>query len=379
MTSNLFDHDDILGALNENVPLNVKLTSIHRVLRGRFGFIERVAIALYDQDTDVLKTFVSSDKEGSPLRYYESPLSEANSLREILTKRRPRVVQDLTLFGGGEKVHTQKLAAAGFAASYTMPMFQNGELFGFLFFNSMQRDCFTHDVLHQLDLFGHLISLTIINELTSIRMLVASVQVARHVSQYRDVETGAHVNRTAHYARLIARELGPKYNLSDDFIENVFLFSPLHDIGKVGIPDRILKKPGALSESEFDVMKTHARLGREIIDALLEDFGTGGVTHADVLRNIAEFHHEAVDGSGYPSGLSGSAIPLEARISSVADVFDALTSKRPYKDAWTNEEAIKTLQRLSGTKLDKECVEALVKNMKEVQDIQRRFVDSEFG
>lgn len=376
MSIDLFAHDDVLAALNENVPLSTKLSSIHKVLRKRFGFIERIAIALYEQNTDILKTFVSSDSADSPLQYYESTLSEAKSLQEIIVKRRPRVVQDLSLFNKGQNTHTQKIAAAGYAASYTMPMFQNAELFGFLFFNSSQRDCFSDSVLHQLDLFGHVISLTIINELTSIRMLVASVQVARHVSQYRDVETGAHVNRTAHYARLIARELGPKYKLTDDYIENVFLFSPLHDIGKVGIPDRILQKPGSLSESEFEIMKTHTRLGREIIDALLEDFGADGVSHADILRNIAEFHHEAVDGSGYPNGLRDEAIPLEARISAVADVFDALTSKRPYKEAWSNEDAMALLQRLAGTKLDKECVEALIRNRAMVEEIQAKFVES---
>jgi HD-GYP domain-containing protein (c-di-GMP phosphodiesterase class II) len=157
------------------------------------------------------------------------------------------------------------------------------------------------------------------------------------------------------------------------------MFAPLHDIGKVAIPDEILLKKGELSDDETRIMQTHSRVGREMIDEIVNNFGLGSIENVDILRNIAEYHHEAVNGSGYPDQLSNGNIPLEARIVAVADVFDALTSNRPYKEAWSNDEAFAMLQQLAGEKLDADCVKALIDNRDTVEDIQRRFQEDEFG
>jgi HD-GYP domain-containing protein (c-di-GMP phosphodiesterase class II) len=126
-------------------------------------------------------------------------------------------------------------------------------------------------------------------------------------------------------------------------------------------------------------MRTHAAKGREIIDGMIEDFGLEGLQHVDILRNIALFHHEALDGSGYPKGLRGENIPIEARIVAVADVFDALTSNRPYKRAWSNDAAFEAIHKLAGIKLDTACVEALINNRAAVEQIQQRFKEDFFG
>jgi len=157
------------------------------------------------------------------------------------------------------------------------------------------------------------------------------------------------------------------------------MFAPLHDIGKIAIPDNILLKPSNLDEEEWEIMKTHSQKGREMIDDLLNNFGLVNFEHVDVLRNIAQSHHEAINGTGYPRGIKGDKIPLEARIVAVADVFDALTSVRSYKEAWSNEEAIKTLNDLAGEVLDKDCVDALVQNMDQVLEVQRQFCEDSFG
>jgi len=157
------------------------------------------------------------------------------------------------------------------------------------------------------------------------------------------------------------------------------MFSPLHDIGKIGIPDNILLKPGKLDADEMTVMKTHATKGGEIVDDILNNFGLENFEYIDVLRNIAVCHHEAINGKGYPLGLTGDTIPLEARIVAVADVFDALTSKRSYKEAWSNEKAIQKLKQMSGESLDHDCVNALLKNMKEVEKIQKQFKENNYG
>lgn len=376
MTETVFSHQDTLSALNDNLPLAAKLRAIHDVLRQAHPFVSRLAIALYDADTDVVKTFAHSSGGADPLSLYESRLQDAPSLQEVVAQRKPRVIQDLALFNAGQSEHTQRIAAQGYRASYTTVLYQNGHLLGFLFLNSFEKNCFGAENLTRLDLFAHLISAVIANELVSIRTLLATVQAARHVTAYRDRETGAHVSRTSYYARLIAQALAPKYGLKDEFVEQVFLFSPLHDIGKIAVPEAILGKHGKLNEQEYAVMKDHTKTGRELIDVMLKDFALNTLGRAEILRNIAYYHHEAVDGSGYPEGLAGDAIPLEARISSVADVFDALTSRRPYKEAWSNDEAFAMLQRLAGSKLDGECVAGLIKNRSKVEEIQARFLDA---
>jgi HD-GYP domain-containing protein (c-di-GMP phosphodiesterase class II) len=173
--------------------------------------------------------------------------------------------------------------------------------------------------------------------------------------------------------------LASHHQLDDTYIEHVFMFSPLHDLGKVGIPDRVLLKPGGLDPEERAIMNTHSTKGREMIDQMVANFGLDGLQHIDILRNIAQYHHEAVDGSGYPEGRRGGSIPLEARIVAVADVFDALTSRRPYKKAWSNEEAFAYLQRVAGEKLDRECVEALLAHREEVELIQQLFAENPLG
>jgi HD-GYP domain-containing protein (c-di-GMP phosphodiesterase class II) len=289
------------------------------------------------------------------------------------------VINNMLTFESGKHEHTRRIGRQGYAASYTMPIFNNGAFVGFVFFNSYESDIFTQSVLSQLDVFGHLISLMVVNELTAMRTLVAAITTSSHFTHVRDPETGSHIDRMSRYARLIARELAPRHNLDDDYIEHVFMYSPLHDIGKIAIPDRILFKPGRLDAQEGEIMRGHARKGREMIDDVLANFGLDAMQHVNILRNIAEHHHEAMNGKGYPAGLKGGDIPLEARIVAVADVFDALTSRRPYKDAWTNDEAFATLQRLAGETLDAECVEALLRGREEVERIQEQFDEDRIG
>lgn len=185
-------------------------------------------------------------------------------------------------------------------------------------------------------------------------------------AEFRDPETGAHIQRMAHYSHLIAASLG----LSAEDQNLILQAAPMHDVGKIGIADYILLKPGKLTPEEFDVMKTHAQLGFELLK------GSESVV-LQAAASIAISHHEKFDGSGYPYGVAGEAIPLFGRIVAVADVFDALTSERPYKKAWDFERAIGFLREGAGTHFDATCVEAFLVKMDGILAIHARFQDEE--
>lgn len=182
--------------------------------------------------------------------------------------------------------------------------------------------------------------------------------------EYRDENTGNHVVRISKFCRLLAQSLG----LSGPECDAIELASPMHDIGKIGIPDKILLKPGKLSAAEFDVMRGHSRLGYEILCGSQSHFIQLGAT-------IALHHHEKYDGSGYPDGLRGDEIPQAARIVAVADVFDALTSVRPYKAAWSTSEARAYILNLSGSHFDPQCVKAFLDCTPEIEGIRDRLQD----
>ena len=185
-------------------------------------------------------------------------------------------------------------------------------------------------------------------------------------AEYRDPETGAHILRMAHYSRLIAKHLG----LPEADQDLILQAAPMHDIGKVGITDNILLKPGRLTGPEFEIMKQHAEFGYELLHG-----STSKVLQAGA--EIARGHHEKFDGSGYPQGKKGEEIPLFSRIVAVADVFDALTSERPYKKAWTLEQAVDFLNTGAGTHFDPACVQAFLNGFDEVLEIRDRYQEEE--
>jgi putative two-component system response regulator len=206
------------------------------------------------------------------------------------------------------------------------------------------------------------LSLVHLDELRLTRLEI--VQRLGRAAEYKDNETGRHVIRMSNFAAILAKRAG----FGTDAAEDLLVASPMHDIGKIGIPDDILTKPGKLTEDEWKVMQTHPTIGAEII----------GV-HPDrmlaMAHRVALTHHEKWDGTGYPSGLAGEAIPLEGRIVALADVFDALTSVRPYKPSWSNDDALAYIKSSSGKHFDPAVVKWFEESIPEFLEVQRRWAD----
>jgi putative two-component system response regulator len=207
------------------------------------------------------------------------------------------------------------------------------------------------------------LSLVRMEELKASRLAI--VQRLGLAAEYKDNETGLHVIRMSHFSRILGLAVGMTEQEADDLLHA----APMHDVGKIGIPDRILQKAGPLDPDEWKVMQSHATIGAEII-------GEHGEGMLALAREIALTHHEKYDGSGYPNGLAGDAIPLTGRIVAIADVFDALTSVRPYKRAWTEQEAVEHMVQQKGKHFDPALIDLFVAQLPAIRSVRERWAEA---
>jgi len=191
------------------------------------------------------------------------------------------------------------------------------------------------------------------------------IQRLGRAAEYKDNETGMHVMRMSHTSKILALALG----FNEDFADKLLQAAPMHDIGKIGIPDHILLKPGRLDDEEMRIMQQHPMIGAEILANTKSDL-------IQLAHSVALHHHEKWDGSGYPNKLKGEEIPIEGRIVAVADVFDALTSKRPYKEAWPVEKALDLIKEQSGKHFDPDVVQALLRELGQVLTTVAKWQDN---
>ena len=219
---------------------------------------------------------------------------------------------------------------------------------------------------------SHVFEKTVVME----NLVIAAIKGLAKLAESRDPETGDHLTRMALYSAIVAEQLGQSGQYSAQitpaYVRDVFNFAPMHDIGKVGIADSILLKPGKLDDAERAEMQRHPTIGAEVLQLAEAQVQAHGRSMFKIGIEIAAAHHEKFDGSGYPNGLSGQAIPLSARIVAAADVFDALTSKRPYKEAWPIEQALAFMQENVGKHFDPEVIKALNRAMPRVLEIYNK-------
>jgi len=207
-----------------------------------------------------------------------------------------------------------------------------------------------------------------------------TIQAMASLAETRDNETGNHIRRTQHYVKLLAELLRdhPRFSqfLNDDSIRQLFRSAPLHDIGKIGIADHILLKPGRFTPEEFEIMKTHTTLGRDAIQRAEDQLGLS-VDFLRMAKEIAYSHQEKWDGSGYPQGLAGEEIPMSARLMAVADVYDALISRRVYKAGMPHEQAVEIIRQGRAIHFDPDVCDVFLANAEQFHVIAERFADSD--
>ncbi len=291
--------------------------------------------------------------------------AEGSLLAEALQQGRPLHIDDLKqmVAENPQAQFAVRLCEGGYRSALFFPLGGEGQWSALLVFTAKEAGAYNRDHLELLGNIATQVSHSFEKTVVTENLVVSAITGLAKLAESRDPETGNHLLRMARYSAIIAEEMGREGayagQISSGQVRDIMRFAPMHDIGKVGIEDRILLKPGRLDEVERSEMERHPQIGAEVLRRCEQQMAAVGHSMFQTGIEIAEAHHEKYDGSGYPSGLKGEAIPLSARIVAAADVFDALTSKRPYKEAWPVERAISVMQEEAGQHFDPQVIDAL--------------------
>lgn len=367
----------LIENLNRNIPFKEVLDYIYMTFSTYIPYTY-IGVALIEDDGSTIKACYGTGgkyHKNLPKRLlgYKADL-KTTSLYEIVTTGRERIINNLEeyLYGKPVKEYNRILLEEGIRSSITFPLNNNGKTSGIIFFSSNAINVYRKEHVDFLRTLANSIVLSLEKSIFVDDMIVGSIQALARLAEQRDPETGEHIQRIKTYSRIIAELLSktPQYrNIIDiDYINDIERFSPLHDIGKVGIRDDILLKPGKLTREEFEIMKFHTVYGAWVLKASEENIQKKGRSIFKIGIEIAESHHERWDGTGYPYGRSKEGIPLSARIVAVADVLDALTSKRPYKEPFTFEDSCNTIIADRAKHFDPDIIDVFEKHTKEFKD-----------
>ena len=340
--------------------------------------IDRIGIAFvdYERELFIAEYGVANYDDILLGPGFEIPFKETR-LSNLLKHKKAMQTPDLELDfeKRPESASLKTLLQEGIQSNLVLPMEMNGAIFGMVFLSSRKKDHFTtrHRELGE-KIISEIKGLLNRAYFTKVIFTKITGSFSELVDQ-KDNETGDHINRMVRYSVAIAegvREKNlPDYRIDRRFILEIERNASSHDIGKVGIPDSILKKPGKLDPDEWEIMKTHAAIGADIFKDLRLGLNVFDSEFYKMAEDIARYHHERFDGTGYPMGLKGHDIPLAARIVAVADVFDALTSKRVYKEAFDLSRAVDILKESRGTHLDPVLVDVFLENISKMEKIMK--------
>ncbi|NLW12502.1 MAG: HD domain-containing protein, partial [Clostridiaceae bacterium] len=329
----------LIENVNKNVSFKEVLDFIYETFSAYIPYSYIGIALLKDNDTIIEASYgIGGDELVGLQDALEGTRVEVNStsLSEVIKNNQARIINDYQGFMKDREIkpYSQHLLDAGIKSSITLPLNSNEKQLGVIFFSSAKKNVYNHSHLSFLQTIANSIGISFEKSIFIDQLLYSSILAMARLTEARDEDTGDHLERIKHYTRTIAiwlREAGYHRDiLTPAYIDDLARFSPLHDIGKVGIRDGILLKPGKLTAEEFSEMKKHTDYGAKVLDVAEQQMKQAGRSLFKIGIEIVSSHHEKWNGNGYPRGLEGENIPLSARIVAIADVFDALTSKRPY-------------------------------------------------
>ncbi|MGE5474907.1 MAG: HD domain-containing phosphohydrolase [Ignavibacteriales bacterium] len=339
----------------------------------------RIGIGLIDKSTGTIYCqAVHSDNENILKSGYTLHLKET-SLTDVIASGKPRIIEDLREYYKA-KPHsksTKLLLQEGILSSITLPLYVNNNSIGTVFFSSYSPNVYRKEHIEFLEQIASFLALSIEKNILINDLILISITGLAKLVESKDSETGLHIERIRNYSEIIARQLSKSESykdiLTDHYIQEISDFAPIHDIGKVGIADGILLKPARLSPEEFEVMKKHTIIGADVLRKSGNNIMKKDKHYFSTAIDIALGHHEKVNGKGYPFGIKGDQIPISAKIVAIADVFDALTSRRVYKEPVALKASYDIIASEAGESFDKDVVSAFLKCEKQITSIYSQY------
>jgi len=367
------DQDRTLREMELQTNIEALLPMVKELMGNKIP-CDRISVAFLDTQGIVIAEAAISSMEKVVLEPGFTEHINNTTLSRVIAQKEPRIINDLE--SHYETVHasiaTRNIIEEGIRSSITVPLFFENRCVGFFFISSRMKDAYRKNHAYHARRIAYTIKQNLYYTFVLQQVIAESATAFVKLTEKKDNETSLHILRMARYSYLTARQLlnSGVYSLSPRFIREILWFAPLHDIGKIGIPDSILLKPGPLTPAERSIMESHVTIGEEVIWSM--DRGLRKTMEHSLLRtaiDIIKSHHEKWDGSGYPLGLKGEQIAIEARIFAVVDVWDALCSDRPYRKAWNRDKVKKYIEEQSGKHFDPKIVDCFLDLIDELQPV----------
>ncbi|SEF74849.1 HD domain-containing phosphohydrolase [Vibrio hangzhouensis] len=340
--------------------MNDELQRAHHAINLYAPEIVRVSLALFDSQHCRLTTYAHSTLEGQPLLHYSAPIAANSKLGQHICRRKPRVINDIPSTVTDSSTHSHWLLEQGYLASLTIPVLDHEQFTGLLFLDANQPQYFDSATVAELSACTHQLGQVINEQQAGIQAMSQMGYSVRSTHFEHPEESLDHAYRVGQYARLIALEVSELYQLNDETISHIVHFAELHDIGKYSSLSTRTNSPWLQDWSNNLVLIGQIQQGLNLVNQLASQVHHQQYAYMDLLKDIIQYHHEYLDGSGAPNGLSHGDIPVAARIVTVANIFDALTSNRHYSEAWSLTHALLELEKMVALgKLDGNCVHAL--------------------
>ncbi|NVN83127.1 MULTISPECIES: HD-GYP domain-containing protein [unclassified Vibrio] len=377
MACNMFDYSQLNRVAAQDKDIIAIVDDLFRLAREHYPILSRLSVVLCSENR-ASNYFVSDTLcQEAEHRYVEQELKPESALSRMAESLDTRIIHDLTSIKPTKQI--SHLLQLGHQSSYTTPIHYQESNLGFVFINASSTGFFAKEYI-QCDIayISQLISSLFVQLFERQRHFQSSLAIALNMGHARDPETKEHLIRMGKYSEQIARTMSQSNNeITHQFIHRIRLYAPFHDIGKYRIPDNVLFSTCRFSAEERAIMNNHTLYGEEMINDVVSLSHHCSMCSDEIqfIKNIVRHHHERFDGSGLPDGLSHTAIPLEARIVTLADVFDALMSKRAYKHAWSLDEVMEYIEAHNGSMFDPECVEALKQNLDGFMAIREQYND----